>query len=87
MSESTERLRAYEIVLLREAMGLDQKTFGQRIGVSARTVRGWEGGAVIPDSAQFTLRLLRHCLNWGTERETPSWGTELGTLLGLNDAS
>lgn len=87
MSESTERLRAYEIVLLREAMGLDQKTFGQRIGVSARTVRGWEGGAVIPDSAQFTLRLLRAVLAIPASHMANQWGDDLVQLVGKANAS
>lgn len=54
-------IRAYEVVLIRDRLGLDQPSFGRLLGVSERTVRGWENGAVIPASAQFTLQLVRHC--------------------------
>lgn len=54
-------IRAYEVVLIRDRLGLDQPTFGRLLGVSERTIRGWENGAVIPASAQFTLQLVRHC--------------------------
>lgn len=53
-------IRGYEIVLIRERLGLGQLAFAQLLGVSERTIRGWENGGVIPASAQFTLQLVRH---------------------------
>lgn len=85
MTEENDRLRSYEIVMLRGELDLSQTDFGKMLGVSVRTVRGWEGGAVIPDSAQFTLRLVRHAMAFPLDDSAArrrEWHHGLNTLLG-----
>ena len=50
---------------LRDSLGLNRETFGQRIQASARTVRRWENGEAEP--SQMALKLLE-----GLRNETPS---------------
>lgn len=48
-------ITAADVARIREKTGQDQVGFGRALGVSQRTIRGWEAGGTIPDSAQVLL--------------------------------
>ena len=76
---------AAAVAAIRTELDMSQLAFGTMLGVSVRTVRGWEGGAVIPDSAQFSLRLVRHAMAFPMDDSAVrrrEWHHGLNTLLG-----
>lgn len=60
------------IKYLRQQLGLTQKEFGQKIGVSAVTISTSESGKTKPD--EQTIRIL--CSTFGIRREWLEEGTE-----------
>lgn len=71
----TKPITADDVKRLREAAGVDQPTFGKALGVSPRTVRGWETGAIIPDTAQLLLTGVDAAFNGG--KTLTQWGAEI----------
>lgn len=44
---------------LRESIGLSQTLFGEKLGVSLRTVQNWEGGhRAVPETASILIQML-----------------------------
>lgn len=52
-----------DVARIRELAGQDQVGFGRALGVSQRTIRGWEAGGTIPDSAQVLLAAAEAALS------------------------
>lgn len=49
---------------LRNSLGMNAEQFGQRIGVSARTVEGWEQGRQPSSYAMISLAMLYGKKEW-----------------------
>lgn len=58
-------ITAADVTRIREKSGRDQGGFGKALGVSERTVRGWEAGGTIPASAQLLLHAANAALLGG----------------------
>ena len=74
-------LTGEEIRKLRNEAGLTQKELGQAVGVSERTVAGWEAGETHPGNAEKTIALVRALQpTWesGPFRILHPFATELG---------
>lgn len=56
---------AQDVKRIRELTGKDQAGFGLPLGVSERTIRGWEKGALIPQPMQVLLRATEAALVGG----------------------
>lgn len=52
-----------DVKRIREKAGQDQSGFGRAIGSSERTIRGWENGGTIPNSAQLLLQAAEAALD------------------------
>ncbi len=70
---------AADVKRIRELTGKDQAGFGVPLGVSERTIRGWEKGAVIPLSMQVLLRATEAALVGGGTLS--HWARQLCTEL------
>jgi DNA-binding transcriptional regulator YiaG len=55
------------LTTLREALGLTQRQFGERVGVDKMTVSRWERGTMCPSAAALAMveRLRRESLRRG----------------------
>ena len=54
------KVTAGEIKAMREVMGWSTDDIAERVGVSRRTVEGWEQGRIIPQPASILLRTIMH---------------------------
>lgn len=68
-----------DVIRIRKLTGNDQEGFGLALGVSERTIRGWEKGALIPLSMQVLLRATEAALIGGAA--LTQWARQLSTEL------
>lgn len=56
---TTGKWEAHDLIALRKYLGLSQKEFAKRIGISINTLQNWEQGRRKPDGpAKALLRLI-----------------------------
>jgi DNA-binding transcriptional regulator YiaG len=68
-----------DVKRIRERTAKDQAGFGIALGVSERTIRGWEKGATIPQSMQILLRATEAALIGGEALK--HWGRQIAREL------
>jgi DNA-binding XRE family transcriptional regulator len=73
------KIEAADVQAIRKLTGKDQAAFGRALGVSPRTIRGWEKGALIPESQQLTLGAARAALIGGEALR--QWARDLARNL------
>lgn len=67
---------AADVRRIRSETGLTTPAFAAALGVSERTVRGWESGGTIPDAMQNLLAAVDAVAS-GRKRDLETWASNL----------